>query len=518
MIEIFETKKLRENIKLELEIMADFFDVQELQMMVIDSNNMTKVFNSGSKSFEVASAKIIPGINIYDELFEADEKQQRNILKKYFDDFKKKLLSFKLTINNYIYIVYFPYDNLNSRHDSSYLVKFRRQMELILKDIYSDKKRETDLEKKERENKNLKKEKYIAASALDSVPGNISILDEKGNILYTNISWDKFAFENDGLLNNTGVGNNYLKVTKEAAADGDKKAQAAYDGILKVLNKKSEYFTLDYPCDSPSEKRWFRMYVSSFKGAGEYEVLILHQDVTKEIMAKKNSEMMMDQLPGVFLKLNNKKELITFNQKAKKIFNLNKVDIGQKFNKLKLKNKKGITYEDKLKEVLTENKKITFRVMIEDDLDHSYKNILIPITEESNSKNIISIIPYGKNRTRKEKQKVTNHYLQLFNNFPEALVLLDIDKKVINANNKFKGLFGYQLKELKNKKLDELITKSGSKTDTDDLIHRVLTGEKIEKEVRRITYNGNKLKLKLTAFPVLLHDNKIGVYAIYRKL
>jgi len=63
-----------------------------------------------------------------------------------------------------------------------------------------------------------------------------------------------------------------------------------------------------------------------------------------------------------------------------------------------------------------------------------------------------------------------------------------------------------------------LIVPVGDEGDAQALTHMALTGEKINRNVIRINKNGDKIKLKLKAFPVLLHDNRIGVYAIYREL
>jgi PAS domain S-box-containing protein len=151
---------------------------------------------------------------------------------------------------------------------------------------------------------------------------------------------------------------------------------------------------------------------------------------------------------------------------------------------------------------------------------HYYKNYLFPDFEANKLKSVTSIIPEVKSKDdiRKDNNKITNYYLQLFNNFPDALVLLNIDEKIINANKSFCKLFGYDKKELKKKKLDNLIVPVGFEGDAQALTHMALTGEKIDRNVVRINSNGEKLKLKLKAFPVLLHDNRIGVYAIYREI
>lgn len=429
MQEIIKSSKLRQRIKLQLKIIAEFFSTDELKLIVVNDKNKIKIFKEKNLLSEKPAEAFISEDNLYQKLSEVENYDLKEILAENFSDGLNELLYFKLSIDDYIYLLYFPELSSNLEAKKESLRLFKKQFKFLLEDIYSDEQRKNDLDQKNRENRLLKKEKYIASSALDSIPGNISILNSEGKIVYTNTSWDRFAAQNNSSPEEVGIGENYLKVVKKAAENGDSTAEKVYQGIMDVLNKNEQCFTMDYPCNSPEEKRWFRMYVSSFKGVGEYEILILHQNITAEILARKNSESLLDQLPGALIKFN-------------------------------------------------------------EDLKLSYFN---------------------------KKEKVTNHYLQLFNNFPDALALLNIDEKIINVNKKFCQLFGYEMQELKNKKIDDFIVLNPDKNEAKSLSHSVLTGEEINKNVIRVNSQGEKIKLNLRAFPVLLHDNKIGIYAVYKK-
>jgi len=521
MDEFIELAKLRKRIKIELEVMAAFFSTDQLKMMIINSENKVKIFKQQNEDIEHAVKELSLQNDLYNKLLKNEDEKTKNILSKYIEDFNLDLLCFKINASNFIYIIYFPFNNSDEKHNKESLELFKKQFEIMLSDIYTHKLTKDNLSQKNIENKTLKKEKYIASSALDSIPGNIAILNKEGNIVYTNSAWDKFAAANNDLPCNVGVGTNYLDVSKKAADQGNLLSAKAFNGIISVLNNNKDYFTMEYPCHSPQKQRWFRMYVSTFKGIGSYEVMILHQNITKEIIAEKKSETILNKLPGVIMKFDRNSDLVYFNKKAVEILDLDEENIGQKFDDLKVLNQENINYADKIKFVIDKKESINFKVKYnKDGKRYYYKNYLFPDFESNKLKSVTSIIPEvkSKDEIRKDNNKVTNYYLQLFNNFPDALVLLNIDEKIINANKSFCNLFGYEKKELKKNKLDNLIVPVGDEGDAQALTHMALTGEKINRNVIRINKNGDKIKLKLKAFPVLLHDNRIGVYAIYREL
>lgn len=520
MKEIIEIAELRKQIKLELDIMANFFAVEDLKMAVLTTESELKIFSQQKDNFEKAVNKINLAKNSYQEIMRAADAEIKDILAEYLDDFKAELLCFKVKVAGDIYVIYFSFNSELKSHNAESIDLFKRQLKSVLDCIYKQEATNDDLSQKNIENKNLKKEKYMTASALDSVPGSISILDKVGKIVYTNSSWEHFAAENGSMLGNVGIGENYLEVCKEAIEDGDLFSARAYNGILSVLNNEVDNFSMDYPCHSSEEKRWFRMYVSSFKGIGSYEVMILHQNITREVLSEKNYERILNEFPAAIIKYDTEKKLVYFNKKAMELFDLTERDLKKTFVDLKIAAYSKGNYLEKLNYVIETNKRTRTRIVVKKDgQEKYYDNFLVPYFEANKLKAITSIIPEQlvNQITKSHSPKYRNHYLQLFNNFPDALVLLNLDEKIINANKKFCQLFEYEMEELKNKEIDALIVPAGKEGEAKDFSQLVLTGTQLEHEVCRINSRGGKLNLKLTAFPVLLNNNRIGIYAIYRE-
>jgi transcriptional regulator with GAF, ATPase, and Fis domain/ABC-type uncharacterized transport system substrate-binding protein len=128
--------------------------------------------------------------------------------------------------------------------------------------------------------------KEFKRSILDSLKYHLAVVDREGNILDVNESWMRFARENDAnCLQLIGIGNNYFEVCRRAVADNCELAQAALEGIHSVLAGTLDQFELEYPCDSPAEKRWYWMRVIPFSGPQE-GVIITHIDISERKLAE----------------------------------------------------------------------------------------------------------------------------------------------------------------------------------------------------------------------------------------
>ena len=104
-------------------------------------------------------------------------------------------------------------------------------------------------------------------AAFQALPTQMAVLDQSGTILYVNAAWKAFARENGApLLAETSVGRNYLASSSLAEGDGADEGLEASRGIAAVLAGTLPFFTLEYPCHSPHEQRWFLLYAAPLPG------------------------------------------------------------------------------------------------------------------------------------------------------------------------------------------------------------------------------------------------------------
>lgn len=101
----------------------------------------------------------------------------------------------------------------------------------------------------------LREKEEFNREVLNSLDFSVAVLDRDGHIIAINKEWERFAQQNGGATDKTGVGINYLDTCRVDAPD-------ALNGLQAILNGALEHFELEYPCDSPRGKRWFVMKTS----------------------------------------------------------------------------------------------------------------------------------------------------------------------------------------------------------------------------------------------------------------
>lgn len=120
-------------------------------------------------------------------------------------------------------------------------------------------------------------EDSLTEAGFEALPTQVAILDDDGDIIYTNRAWRTFGEANDIEEPAHTLGVNYPAV---CAGTDDEHAEAAYEGLNAVLDHEREEFAFEYPCHGPTEQRWFTMRAIRFSYDGEEFVLVLHLNIT----------------------------------------------------------------------------------------------------------------------------------------------------------------------------------------------------------------------------------------------
>jgi PAS domain S-box-containing protein len=147
----------------------------------------------------------------------------------------------------------------------------------------------------------------LGRAVLSSLPAHIAVLDRDGRIVAVNDAWTAFAAANDG-GEGCGVGCNYIDVCRGAARQGSPQAgateaQHALTGLRDVLQGKRPLFTMEYPCHSAQEKRWFLMTAAPLKrvsgGAGDElsrGAVVSHLNITDRKLSEQLSARLVVQV------------------------------------------------------------------------------------------------------------------------------------------------------------------------------------------------------------------------------
>ncbi len=109
---------------------------------------------------------------------------------------------------------------------------------------------------------------------LDSLDDQIALIDRSGTILYVNSAWIEFGKKN-GASHKEWAGANYLAPLDTA----DTASSDTAKGIRDVLDGNLPYFSREYPCHSPKEKRWFMMRIAP---VGSKDLFVVsHHNITQ---------------------------------------------------------------------------------------------------------------------------------------------------------------------------------------------------------------------------------------------
>jgi PAS domain S-box-containing protein len=121
-------------------------------------------------------------------------------------------------------------------------------------------------------------------ATLDSLAAHIAILDEYGEIIAVNAAWRRFALAEGA--GSDYIGSNYIAVCDAAE---EPLATVVASGLREMLAGERDRLELDYPCHSPSERRWFLLRATRLAGAGLVRVVVMHADMTKRHQAQERA-------------------------------------------------------------------------------------------------------------------------------------------------------------------------------------------------------------------------------------
>ena len=112
----------------------------------------------------------------------------------------------------------------------------------------------------------------VAVQLLDEMRAAAALVDPAGEIVAANAAWRELATD-------SAEGSYFLVCRPATGTDGPYAAQAQ-EGVRRVLRGELERFTLDHPCRSAGDERWYRLQVTALPQVGG--ALLQHVDVSSD--------------------------------------------------------------------------------------------------------------------------------------------------------------------------------------------------------------------------------------------
>ncbi len=119
------------------------------------------------------------------------------------------------------------------------------------------------------------------AAILNALPAHIALLDAQGVIVSVNEAWRQFAGASAIQGPGHGIGVKYLEILDRAQGEGSSSAHQVAAGIRSVLSGRARVFSIEYPCHSPTEQRWFLMTVTPLAEEHPHGAVVTHLNITE---------------------------------------------------------------------------------------------------------------------------------------------------------------------------------------------------------------------------------------------
>ncbi len=119
------------------------------------------------------------------------------------------------------------------------------------------------------------------AAIVDALPAHIALLDADGMIVSVNEAWRRFARAGDLDPAACSAGHSYLAACDQAVGSDSAGGSEMAEGMRGVLNGRLHTFSMEYPCHSPTEQRWFCATVTPLSLAVPRGAVVMHINITQ---------------------------------------------------------------------------------------------------------------------------------------------------------------------------------------------------------------------------------------------
>lgn len=136
-------------------------------------------------------------------------------------------------------------------------------------------------------------------SSINVLADQVAVIDSSGNIVAVNSAWMEFGRTNGCDPAFPFIGANYLDLCERATGPAAPYAATAAALIRDVIFARKESASMEYPCDSALEKRWFRLRVTCAPAPGPRHVVAAHKRTVEPQLAARQLRLQQHLLASV---------------------------------------------------------------------------------------------------------------------------------------------------------------------------------------------------------------------------
>jgi diguanylate cyclase (GGDEF)-like protein/PAS domain S-box-containing protein len=120
------------------------------------------------------------------------------------------------------------------------------------------------------------------SAIINAIPAQIAVLDMAGLVISVNEMWGRSTAGSPLNGPACGVGSNYLQMCDQTRGPDSLVAHRAAAGIRSVLSGAHKSFSMEYPCELPTERRWFLLATTPLDTDRPRGAVIMHVDITDQ--------------------------------------------------------------------------------------------------------------------------------------------------------------------------------------------------------------------------------------------
>src|SRR5882672_4553326 len=161
-----------------------------------------------------------------------------------------------------------------------------------------------------------------------------------------------------------------------------------------------------------------------------------------------------------------------------------------------------------------------YRLMMPDGLVKHVHVLARALGDASGELEFVGSVMDVTERKRNEAELLHNTALldELFEGSPDAVVLMDLEARVLRISREFAALFGYSAEEAAGRLIAELIVPEDELENSRAGFARVRSGERFVVERERRRKDGTRIHVSIKRAPIVLGGKLIGYYGIYRDI
>lgn len=298
-------------------------------------------------------------------------------------------------------------------------------------------------------------EAFKQAAILNALPANIALLDADGVIFSVNEAWRLFAGRNLLQGPDTGSGLNYLDVCDGTRGEDATQAHQAAAGIRAVLAGVTRSFSLEYPCHSPAEKRWFLMVVTPLAEQSTHGAVVMHLDITDRKQADQKFRELLEAAPDAMVIINRKSEMVLVNAQTVQLFGWDRNDLlGQLIDMLLPERPRGQDSETR-HDLFTQSRAWPMGVTMElfgrrqDGMPFPIEISLSPLETDDGTFSIAAIRDItDRKRAEQKLRESERRFSDMLGNVELVSLMLDREARITYCNEYLLRLTGWRSEEV----------------------------------------------------------------------